>query len=103
MKRCEIGSRRIARRSAINVEKATGLSAIISIRINQALYDQAKAHAAAEHRTIAGQVEFWATVGRAALDDPDLPVSFVAESLVSLTEPRAHAKPFVPRRHAGEL
>lgn len=71
-----------------------------SIRIDQSLYNQAKADAVAEHRTIAGQVEFWAKVGRAALDNPDLPVSFVAESLASLAEPREYATPFVPRRSA---
>ena len=72
-------------------------AATTSIRIDQALYNQAKADAAAEHRTIAGQIEFWAKVGRAALDNPDLPVSFVAESLVSMAEPREDATPFVPR------
>ena len=71
-----------------------------SIRINQTLYDQAKADAVAEHRTIAGQVEFWAKVGRAALDNPDLPVSFIAESLASMAEPREQATPFVPRSRA---
>jgi hypothetical protein len=76
------------------------MSATTSIRIDQALYDQAKADAVAEHRTIAGQVEFWAKVGRAALDNPDLPVSFVAESLASMAEPREHATPFVPRNRA---
>jgi hypothetical protein len=69
----------------------------ISIRIDQALYNQAKSEAAAEHRTIAGQVEYWAKVGRAALDNPDLPVSFVAESLASMAEPREDTTPFVPR------
>ncbi|MEO8418288.1 MAG: ParD-like family protein [Methylophilaceae bacterium] len=68
-----------------------------SIRIDQALYDQAKADAAAEHRTISGQVEYWAKVGRAALDNPDLPVSFIAESLASMAERREHLTPFVPR------
>ena len=68
-----------------------------SIRINQTLYDQARSEAVAEHRTIAGQVEYWAKIGRAALDNPDLPVSFVAESLASLAEPRSEATPFVPR------
>ncbi len=76
------------------------MAATTSIRIDQALYDQAKADAAAEHRTIAGQVEFWAKVGRAALDNPDLPVSFIAESLASMAEPREHATPFVPRKRA---
>jgi hypothetical protein len=68
-----------------------------SIRIDQTLYNQAKQDAAAEHRTIAGQVEYWAKVGRAALDNPDLPASFVAESLASITEPREDATSFVPR------
>ena len=73
------------------------MAATTSIRIDQELYDQAKADAVAEHRTIAGQVEFWAKVGRAALDNPDLPVSFIAESLASMAEPREHATPFAPR------
>ena len=68
-----------------------------SIRIDQHLYDQARAEAAAEHRTIAGQIEYWAKVGRAALDNPDLPVSFIAESLASMAEPREEATAFVPR------
>jgi len=76
------------------------MSTTTSIRIDQSLYNQAKADAAAEHRTIAGQIEFWAKVGRAALDNPDLPVSFVAESLASMAEPREDATPFVPRSRA---
>lgn len=68
-----------------------------SIRIDQKLYDQARSEALAEHRTIAGQVEYWAKIGRAALDNPDLPVSFIAESLASMAEPREDATPFVPR------
>lgn len=77
------------------------MSASTSIRIGQTLYEQAKLDAAAEHRTIAGQVEFWARVGRAALDNPDLPVSFVAESLVSMSEPREQATAFAPRSRAA--
>jgi hypothetical protein len=68
-----------------------------SIRIDQNLYEQARSQALAEHRTIAGQVEYWAKVGRTALDNPDLPVSFIAESLASMAEPREQAMPFVPK------
>ena len=68
-----------------------------SIRIDQTLYEQARTEAQAEHRSIAGQVEYWAKVGRAALDNPDLPVSFIAESLASLAEPRKDATDFIPR------
>ena len=73
------------------------MPATTSIRIDQTLYNQAKADAAAEHRTIAGQIEFWAKVGRAALDNPDLPVSFIADFLASMAEPRKDATAFVPR------
>ena len=73
-----------------------------SIRINQDLYEQAKQDAALEHRTISGQIEFWARVGRAALDNPDLPVDFIAESLVLLAEPGEYAQPFVPRSRRSE-
>jgi hypothetical protein len=67
------------------------------VRIDDTLYEQARAEAQIEHRTIAGQIEFWAMVGRAALDNPDLPVTFVVQSLAALAEPREQATPFVPR------
>ena len=73
------------------------MSTSTSIRINQDLYEQARQDATAEHRTIAGQIEFWARVGRAALDNPDLPVTFIAESLASMAEPREQSQPFAPR------
>ncbi|BBE50831.1 hypothetical protein OYT1_ch1274 [Ferriphaselus amnicola] len=67
------------------------------VRIDDTLYEQARTEAQVEHRTIAGQIEYWAMVGRASLDNPDLPVSFVAEALASMREPRDQATPFVPR------
>lgn len=73
------------------------MSASTSIRINSDLYLKAKQDAEIEHRSISGQVEFWARVGRAALDNPDLPVSFVAESLASMAEPKEQAEPFIPK------
>ncbi len=67
------------------------------VRIENDLYISARDQAKAEHRTIAGQIEFWAKVGRAALDNPDLPVDFIAETLISMAEPIENALPFVPR------
>ncbi len=67
------------------------------VRIDDALYEQARTEAQVEHRTIAGQIEYWAKIGRASLDNPDLPVSFIAEALASMREPRDQAAPFVPR------
>jgi hypothetical protein len=69
----------------------------VSMRIDESLISAARVAAKAEFRTVQGQVEFWAKVGRAALDNPDLPASFIAESLMSLGEPREDSTPFVPR------
>ena len=69
----------------------------LSVRIDETLVNAARVAAKAEFRTVQGQVEYWAKVGRAALDNPDLPVSFIAESLMSLAEPHDDSTPFVPR------
>lgn len=66
------------------------------VRINDDLYEQARAQAQAERRTIAGQIEFWALVGRTALDNPDLPIDFVRDLLVARAEGPTLAMPFVP-------
>ena len=73
------------------------MTASTSIRIDQTLYDQARADAMVGHRSISGQVEYWARVGRAALDNPDLPVAFIAESLASMAEPHDDATAFIAR------
>jgi hypothetical protein len=69
----------------------------VSVRIDEALVDQARAAAKAEFRTVQGQIEFWAKVGRAALDNPDVPASFIAEGLMAMAEPREETTAFVPR------
>lgn len=69
----------------------------LSVRMDEELVGAARAVAKAEFRTVQGQIEFWAKVGRAALDNPELPASFIAESLMSLAEPREGSTTFVPR------
>jgi hypothetical protein len=66
------------------------------VRIDDDLYNQARAQAQAERRTIAGQIEFWALVGRTALDNPDLPIDFVRDLLVARAEGPTLATPFTP-------
>lgn len=58
----------------------------MQVRINEQLYEQAKAHAPAERRTITGQIELWAMVGKTALDNPDLPINFVKDLQVARAE-----------------
>ncbi len=69
----------------------------VSVRIDEDLVNAARMTAKAEFRTVQGQVEFWAKVGRAALDNPELPASFIAESLISMAEPREESTPFIRR------
>ena len=58
----------------------------ISIRIDDALYETAKVRARAEMRSVPQQVAYWAKVGRAALDNPDLPIEFVRDTLQAMEE-----------------
>jgi hypothetical protein len=66
------------------------------VRIDDSLYGQARAQAKAEHLTITRQIEFWAMNGRAALDNPDLPLDFIRELLVARAKGISHSTPFVP-------
>ena len=71
------------------------------VRIDDELYDQAKSAEKGECRTIAGQLEFWAKVGKAALDNPDLPVEFVRELMIARQEDRKQLSTFVPGQFRG--
>ena len=73
-----------------------------SIRIDEALHEQAKNYAKAERRTIAGQIEFWALVGKAALDNPDLPIDFVRDLLIAKAQNEAELTPFEPENISTE-
>ena len=69
----------------------------ITISIDDELYQQAKMQSQAERRSITQQIEWWATIGKAALDNPDLPIDFIHDLLISSAEDRALATPFVPQ------
>ncbi|NQY42135.1 MAG: ParD-like family protein [Legionellales bacterium] len=66
----------------------------VPIRIDDEIYNEAKKVAKAEFRTIPSQIEFWARVGKCALENPDLPVDFVKKLLISKNTDRSLAEPF---------
>ncbi|EKD54235.1 MAG: hypothetical protein ACD_60C00109G0017 [uncultured bacterium] len=66
----------------------------IPIRINEVIYNEAKKVARAEFRSIPNQIEFWAMVGKCALDNPDLPIEFVKDLLISKQQDKSLAEPF---------
>lgn len=57
-----------------------------SIRIDDVLYKMAKNRAKAEFRTIPNQIEYWAQIGRAALDNPDMPVELIRDVIIARAE-----------------
>ncbi|MDT8377165.1 MAG: ParD-like family protein [Mariprofundaceae bacterium] len=71
------------------------------VRIDDKLYEQAKSVSKGECRTIAGQLEFWAKIGKAALDNPDLPVEFVRELMIARVEDRTQLTTFEPDQFRG--
>ncbi len=66
----------------------------IPIRIHESIYKEAKATAKAEHRSIPHQIEYWAMLGKCALDNPDLPIEFVKDLLIAKNQDRSLAEPF---------
>lgn len=66
----------------------------IPIRIDETIYNDAKNVARAECRSIPNQIEFWARIGKCALDNPDLPIEFVRDLLISKNQDRSLAEPF---------
>ncbi|CAM4482903.1 MAG: hypothetical protein LEGION0403_FIIPPAGN_02498 [Legionella sp.] len=66
----------------------------IPIRIDESIYYDAKKVAAAEFRSIPNQIEYWAKLGKCALDNPDLPIEFIKDVLLSKLQDKSLAEPF---------
>lgn len=64
-----------------------------SVKIDNHFYILAKHYAEAEHRTISSQIGYWAKIGKVALENPDLPVSFIKDMIIAKSL-KAEAEPF---------
>ncbi|TNH44006.1 ParD-like family protein [Photorhabdus luminescens] len=58
----------------------------ISIRLDDDFVNDVKIHAEASSRSVPKQIEHWAKIGRIAEDNPDLPYSFILDSLLAKSE-----------------
>jgi hypothetical protein len=67
---------------------------VIPIRIDESIYDEAKKVASAEFRSIPNQIEYWAKLGKCALDNPDLPIEFIKDVLLSKLQDKSLAESF---------
>lgn len=61
----------------------------VALKLSDELVEDAKPHAAAEHRSVPKQIEYWARIGKAVLENPDLPLPFIKDTLLALEEAKA--------------
>lgn len=57
-----------------------------SVRLDDDLVNEAQVYAQADHRSVPKQIEHWATIGRMAEDNPDLPYAFIKEVMQASAE-----------------
>ncbi len=58
----------------------------IALKLSDELVELARPHAAAKHRSIPKQIEHWARLGKVIEDNPDLPLQFIKDTLLSIEE-----------------
>ncbi len=57
-----------------------------AIRVSDYLADEAKKYSRVEHRSLTGQIEHWAAIGKRAEENPDLTYALIKELLIGLEE-----------------
>ena len=58
-------------------KKEVNMAAGVALRLSEELVNKAKQEANVYNRSITKQIEYWAKIGKIALDNPDLPVEFI--------------------------
>lgn len=57
-----------------------------AIRISEGLIGDAKKFSRIDHRSLTGQIEHWARIGKCAEENPDLPYTLIKEILIGIEE-----------------
>jgi len=57
-----------------------------AVRISEKLVNEAKKFSRVDHRSVTGQIEHWAKIGKCAEDNPDWTYSLIKEILIGLQE-----------------
>ncbi len=57
-----------------------------AIRITDKLAREAKIFSKIDKRSLTGQIEYWARIGKCAEENPDLTYSLIKDILIGLTE-----------------
>lgn len=56
------------------------------VRISDELLNEARKYSKIDHRSLAGQVEHWARIGKCVEENPDLTYDLIKEIFVGLAE-----------------
>lgn len=57
-----------------------------AIRISEELVGEAKKYSKIDHRSLTGQIEHWARIGKCAEENSDLTYSLIKEILIGIEE-----------------
>lgn len=60
-----------------------------AVKLSESIVSEAKIMSKALNRSIAGQIEHWARIGRIAEENPDLTYEFIKNILIAKEEARA--------------
>jgi len=58
----------------------------MAVRISEELADEAKKFSKIEHRSLTGQIEHWARIGKCSEENPDLTYNLIKEILIGIEE-----------------
>lgn len=56
------------------------------VQLSDQLFDDARRHASVSHRSVPKQIEYWASIGKLADENPDMPYGFIKDILLSKQE-----------------
>ncbi|MDY0039540.1 MAG: hypothetical protein RBS57_04460 [Desulforhabdus sp.] len=57
-----------------------------AVRISDELLNEAKKFSKIDHRSLTGQIEHWARIGKCAEENPDLTYDLIKEILIGIVE-----------------
>lgn len=61
-----------------------------SVKLSEDILSQAKIVSKALNRSLAGQIEYWAKIGKIVEENPDLTYEFIKDILIAQEEARVH-------------
>jgi len=57
-----------------------------AVRVSSKLVTEAKKYSKIENRSVTGQIEYWAKIGKYAEENPDLTYSLIKEMIIGIAE-----------------